>query len=324
MKNIVTIGGGTGQFTLLTGLKKYLVGLSAIVSMIDEGGSTGVLRDELGVLPPGDVRQCLVAVSEADSLVRDLFNYRFDAGGLKGHNFGNIFLSALEKITGNFEEAVRVASMVLATRGNVIPVTTRNARLICRAGDICLEGENEITFGIIPKGAVFSLEPEAHASSSAIEALESADVIVIGPGLLYASVIANFLVKGIPEAIRRSRAKVVYNCNLMNRAGQTDGFTVADYINEIEKYLGFGRIDYVIYNNRSPEKELLERYSLEGELLVPTVDVGERSSREYIAADLISRDIPVLKKGDPIKRTLIRHDPDTLASLIVSNCLGGV
>lgn len=324
MKSIVTIGGGTGQFTLLSGLKKYPVKLTAIVSMTDEGGSTGVLRDELGVLPPGDIRQCLVAVSEADSLVRELFNYRFDAGGLKGHNFGNIFLSALEKITGNFDEAVRVASLVLATRGTVIPVTTRNARLMCRAGDVRLEGENAITFGVIPKGAEFWLEPEAQANPKAMEALEGADLIVIGPGLLYASVVANFLVQGIPEAIRRSKARVVYNCNLMNRAGQTDGFMVADYVREIEKHLGAGRIDCVIYNDRMPEKELLERYALEGEMLVPTIDVGERASRTHIAADLISRNIPAIKAGDPIRRTLIRHDPDALAALIISNCLGGL
>jgi uncharacterized cofD-like protein len=322
MKSIVTIGGGTGQFTLLTGLKKYPVELTAIVSMTDEGGSTGVLRDELGVLPPGDVRQCLVAISEADVIVRELFNYRFDAGGLKGHNFGNIFLSALEKITGNFDEAVRVASKVLATRGTVIPVTTQNVRLICTAGETCLVGENAITFGVIPKGATFRLEPEAYATPKAIEALERADVIVIGPGLLYASVITNFLVQGIPEAIGRSKAKVVYNCNLMNRAGQTDGFTVHDYLREIEKYLGEGRVDYVIYNDRIPEKELLDRYALEGEMLVPSVEASEKKGRHYIAADLISRKIPVVKAGDAIKRTLIRHDADLLASLIMKHCLG--
>lgn len=323
MKSIVTIGGGTGQFTLLTGLKKYPVKLTAIVSMTDEGGSTGVLRDELGVLPPGDVRQCLVAVSEADTIVRELFNYRFDAGSLKGHNFGNIFLSALEKITGNFDEAVRVAGMVLATRGTVIPVTTQSTRLMCRAGEICLEGENAITFGQIPKGAVFSLEPQVSANQKAIEAIENADVIVIGPGLLYASIITNFLVKGIPEAIHRSKARVVYNCNLMNRVGQTDGFTVFDYVREIEKYLGTGRINDVVYNDHVPEKELLERYALEGELLVPTKEMPE-SGHRYLAADLVSRQVPVIKIGDPIKRTLIRHDADVLAALIVQNSLGGL
>ncbi len=323
MKSIVTIGGGTGQFTLLTGLKKYPVQLAAIVSMTDEGGSTGILRDELGVLPPGDVRQCLVAVSEADSLVRELFTYRFDAGSLKGHNFGNIFLSALEKITGNFEEAVRVAGMVLATRGTVIPVTTQRARLVCRAGTIRLEGEKAISLGRIPKGAVFSLEPAVFANQKAVDAIEKADAIIIGPGLLYGSLITNFLVKGISEAIQQSKARVVYNCNLMNRAGQTDGFMVVDYVREIEKYLGAGRINDVIYNNRVPEQELLERYALEGELLVPTERVPEPGHR-YLAADLVSRQIPSMKAGDPVKRTLIRHDADVLAALIVQNCLGGL
>lgn len=324
MKSIVTIGGGTGQFTLLSGLKKYPVKLTAIVSMTDEGGSTGVLRDELGVLPPGDVRQCLVAISEADSIVRELFNYRFDAGGLKGHNFGNIFLSALEKITGNFDEAVRVAGRVLATRGSVIPVTTQNARLTCQAGELRHEGKNAIALGTIPKDAIFKLEPEALANPKAIEAIEGADLIVIGPGLLYASIITNFLVGGIPEAIRRSKAKVVYNINLMNRAGQTDGFTVCDYLREVEKYIGQGRVDFVIYNNSVPENELLERYALEGEILVSAVGTCEKKGRQFISSDLISRVIPVIKAGDPIKRTLIRHNADVLAKLIVQNCLNSL
>jgi len=322
MKSIVTIGGGTGQYTLLSGLKKYPVALTAIVGMADDGGSTGLLRDELGVLPPGDIRQCLVALSEAEAIVRELFNYRFDAGSLKGHNFGNIFLSALEKVAGNFEEAVRVSGMVLATRGAVVPVTTHNARLVCRAGELVIRGEHNITPARIPAGAVFSLEPAVYANPKAVEAIERADCVVIGPGNLYSSVMPNLLVNGIPEAIRRSRATVVYNCNLMNKTGHTDDYSVADYAREIERRVGTGRLDHVIYNSRVPEPELLARYALEGEY--PVMAACEGLSCSLIPADLISRKMPAPRAGDPLKRTLIRHDSDALAALIVSNCLGGL
>lgn len=327
MKSIVTIGGGTGQYTLLTGLKKYPVQLTAIVSMADDGGSTGVLRDELGVLPPGDIRQCLVALSEAESIVRDLFNYRFENGGLKGHNFGNIFLSALEKIAGNFEEAVRVSGLVLATRGTVIPVTTQNTRLVCDvpmpAGTAPQEirGQYAIETAAVPAGARLRLEPEVYANPKAVEAIERADCVVIGPGNFNCSILPNLLVRGIPEAIRRSRARVVYNCNLMTKQGHTDGYGVGDFVAGIERHIGEGRVDFVTSNARVPDRELLERYAAEGEYPVTPVASPDR---RHLRADLISRDIPVLKAGDPIKRTLIRHDPDALAALIVQNCLGGL
>lgn len=323
MKSIVTIGGGTGQFTLLTGLKKYPVRLTAIVSMADDGGSTGVLRDELGVLPPGDVRQCLVALSEADAIVRELFNYRFDAGGMKGHNFGNLFLSTLEKITGNFDEAVRIAGMVLATRGEVIPVTTQDARLVIGQGDHCIRGQYAIEIADLPKDPDLRLETEVFANPKAVEAIEAADCVVIGPGNLFCSILPNLLVTGIAEAIRRSKTTVVFNCNLMTKKGHTDGFKVNDFVDWIERYIGAGRIDYVTFNSRVPEPELLARYAVEGEFPVVSGDVVSAGKRQYLSADLVSRDIPILKAGDPIKRTLIRHSSDGLALLIVRNCLGG-
>lgn len=322
MKSIVTIGGGTGQFTLLTGLKKFPVKLTAVVSMADDGGSTGVLRDELGVLPPGDVRQCLVALSEAESIVRELFNYRFETGGLKGHNFGNIFLSALEKISGDFGEAVRVSGQVLATRGVVVPVTTQSTRLVSGRGAQAILGEHAIGESALPKNPDLHLEPTAYANPKAVEAIEAADCIVLGPGGLYDSLVPNLLVKGVPEAIARSRAKVVYNCNLMNKAGHTDGFGVADYLAVIENYLGKGRVDFVTYNTRMPDPDLLERYALEGEHPVSAVKLPDQCPARCLGADLMSSKAPVPRGGDPLKRTLVRHDPDVLASLIVSNCLG--
>ena len=327
MKSLVTIGGGTGQFTLLSGLKKYPVRLTSIVSMADDGGSTGMLRDELGVLPPGDVRQCLVALSEADGIMRDLFNYRYDNGGLKGHNFGNIFLSSLEKITGSFEEAVRVAGLVLAIRGEVMPVTPAKVTLVCGKEKV-LQGQYAIEQARIePERASIRLEPESYANPKAVAAIESADCIVLGTGNLYCSIIPMLLVRGIPEALGRSGAKVVYYCNLMTKAGHYAGFNVLDFVGEIERYIGKGRVDFVTYNNHLPEKELVERYALEGEFPVAVGDIEEEFadvSFRPLPADLVSRASFVRKEGDPIKRSLIRHNPDALAALIIQNCLGGL
>lgn len=326
MKKIVTIGGGTGQFTLLSGLKKYPVELTAIVSMADDGGSTGVLRDELGVLPPGDIRQCLVALSESEEIVRDLFNYRFESGSLKGHNFGNIFLSALEKISGNFNEAVRVSGKVLATRGVVTPVTTQNARLVLKEGAmVSIRGQYAIETSPLPQQYELHLEPEVYANPKAVQAIEKADCIVIGPGALFTSILPNLIVKGVPEAIQRSSAKVVFNCNLMNKPGHTDQFSVGDYVELIETYLGRGRVDYVTCNDKMPEQELVDRYAKDGEHPVQfSREDASRNGTQVLTSDLISRKIPVQREGDPIKRTLIRHNPDLLASLIISNCLGGL
>lgn len=327
MKSIVTIGGGTGSFTLLTGLKKYPVRLTAIVTMADDGGSTGVLRDELGVLPPGDIRQCLVALSESEAVMRDLFGYRYDQGSLKGHNFGNIFLSTLEKITGSTEEAVRVASQVLKVRGEVVPVTTHNVALVCGHGEDVCRGEHRIQDVELKEKESLRLEPDAYANPHAIAAIESADLVVIGPGNFYCSVMPNLLVKGIAEAIGRTKAPVVYNCGLMNKAGHTDGFIVQDYVDEVERLIGSGRVSFVTYNSRLPEQEMLARYGEEGKSMTAAARDGEAvrpTSYRALAADLVSTRPYVQKSGDPLPRTLIRHDSDALAALIIQNCLKGL
>lgn len=326
MKSIVTIGGGTGQFTLLSGLKKFPVHLTAIVTMADNGGSTGMLRDELGVLPPGDIRQCLVALSDADdSVMRDLFNYRFDNGGLKGHNFGNIFLSALEKITGSFEQAVHLAGSVLGIHGKVIPVTTGQMNLVCGHGDNVCVGENVIAEQEGIESETLRLEPPAYANPKAVAAIEAADCIVIGPGNLYCSILPNLLVKGIAEAIARSKAQVVYNCNLMTTKGHTDGYDVTDYVAEIERHIGKGRLQYVTFNQTKPSDDLLERYAQRGTypVLAPMEGFGNVSYKP-LAAELISPHMYTQKASDAVKRSLIRHDSDVLAATIVENCLGGL
>lgn len=229
MKKIVTIGGGTGNFTVLRGLKRYDIDISAIVSMADDGGSTGILRDELGVLPPGDVRQCLVALSDSSRLMRSLMNYRFEQGGLGGHSFGNLLLSALEKVTGSFEKAVEEVGKILFIKGKVIPVTTHQVRLkmILRNCKI-LEGEREIYLSQEIENGYSSiyLEPYPKANPHAIAEMKNADLIVVGPGGLHTSLIPNLLVEGFSEALRQSDAKKVFIANLMNRKGQTTGFKV--------------------------------------------------------------------------------------------------
>lgn len=206
MKKVVTIGGGTGNFTVLKGLRRYAVDISAIVSMADDGGSTGILRDELGVLPPGDVRQCLVALSDSSRLMRSLMNYRFEQGGLEGHSFGNLLLSALEKVTGSFEKAVEEVGKILSIKGKVIPITTHQVRLKmilknCQA----LEGEQEVYLSEeIEKGynSIY-LEPHPTVNPHAINEIINADLIVIGPGGLYTSLIPSLLIEGVSKALKK-------------------------------------------------------------------------------------------------------------------------
>jgi uncharacterized cofD-like protein len=261
MKKIVTIGGGTGNFTVLRGIKSYDVDISAIVSMADDGGSTGILRDELGVLPPGDVRQCLVALSDSSRLMRSLMNYRFEQGGLGGHSFGNLLLSALEKVTGSFEKAVEEVGKILFIKGKVIPVTTHFVRLkmILKTCQV-LEGEREIYLSHeIEKGySSIYLEPYPKANPHAINEIMNADLIVVGPGGLHTSLIPNFLVEGVSDALRQSDAKKVFVVNLMNRRGQTSNYKVGDYMAEMERFIGEDVFDYILVNNQNPPKELIE------------------------------------------------------------------
>lgn len=323
MKKIVTIGGGTGSFTLLSGLKKYPIELSAIVSMADDGGSTGVLRDELGVLPPGDVRQCLVALSDSSEMLRALMNYRFEDGGLSGHSFGNLFLSALEKVTGSFSLGVAEAAKILNVKGEVIPVTNIDTNLFLKLkNNGLLQGENEINhnFEIQKRGVEkMYLLPKAKANPRAIEKILSADLIVIGPGNHYCAIIPNLLVSGIPEAIRKSKAKVVYNCNLVNKKGQTEGFMLDDYIDAVEKYIGKGRINFVTYNVGKPSKALLKKYEHESELVNFNKDARKKRGYRVIQTNLLDSKEVHFSKGDKIAhtRSFIRHDTEKLGKVLM-------
>lgn len=317
--NIVVIGGGTGSFTLLSGLKNYTHNITALVNMVDDGGSTGQLRDELGVLPAGDVRQCLVALSTSPK-VRDLFNYRFDEGSMKGHAFGNLFMAALEKMTGNFTEAVKVAGEVLNIRGRVEPITFDNITLVTRLSDgTVVRGQHEAESLIIPVGERpwLDLEPTARINPQARQAILNADLVVIAPGLLYGSLAPALLVSGVTRALAETKAKKVYVCNLVNKPGQTDEFTVADYASEIERFAGV-KLDHVLYNNHRPSQELIDRYAKDGELLVEW-NKEELKKKHFYASGkrLIADEIweNTNAASDPLaaQRSLIRHDADRVA-----------
>ncbi len=324
MKKIVTIGGGTGSFMLLSGLKQYPIGLSAIVSMADDGGSTGVLRDELGVLPPGDIRQCLVALADSPEILRKLINYRFEEGGLTGHSFGNLLLSALEKVTGNFSQAVQEVSRILNVKGSVIPVTLSDTNLFLELKNKkLLRGENEINQNMkieqVGVQRIF-LDPEPVVNPLAVHCILEADMIIIGPGNHYCSVIPNLLVPGIPEALRASRAQVVYNGNLVSKRWHTDGFLLEDYVEAIDHLLGGPRIDYATYNTQLPTQDLLARYAHEAVLTGRRTDGHITGNRcVVIEGDFLDAHPVEYARTDKIAatRTFIRHDTKKLARALI-------
>lgn len=314
---VVVIGGGTGSFTLLRGIKHYTHHVTALVNMADDGGSTGDLRDEYGVLPPGDVRQCLVALSETPK-VRDLFNYRFDEGSLKGHAFGNLFLTALEKMTGSFAEAVELAGDVLKITGNVEPVTLTNVQLCADGADgKPVKGEFTIAHAEIAKRPNIWLEPRAEANPKAVEAILEADMVVIAPGNLYGSLAPALVIDGIQQALRDTKARCVFVCNLVTKPGPTDGFSVVDFASEIERLGGSEFLDYVVCNSAMPSDELMQKYAHDGELVV-RYDVDELKKQHYQY-----RAVPILatklwdgaQSSDPLAsvRSFIRHDSDAVA-----------
>ena len=320
-QKIVTIGGGSGSFMVLSGLKKLPVELTAVVGMADDGGSSGVLRDELGVLPPGDIRQCLVALSKSDRTLRELFNYRYASGSLNGHTFGNLFLSTLEKITGGLDAAIEEAGRILRIKGRVLPVTLKSARLVAilKNGRKII-GENKI-YGnltdLINLKRLY-LKPAAALNPEVKSAIKQADKIVICPGDLYSSIIPNFLIKGLPKVLAKTKAKIIYIGNLMTKPGQTDGFTLVDYIKTLEKYLGRGTIDCIIYNKEKPGKELLRKYLRQGESLVAAGDLSQLPKIKILSYNLLSHKVYRAKKNDALGhlRSLIRHDSDKLAEVI--------
>lgn len=321
--NVVVIGGGTGSFTLLRRIKNYTSHVTALVNMADDGGSTGQLRDELGVLPAGDIRQCLVALSQAPR-TRDLFNYRFEEGTFAGHAFGNIFMAALEKMTGNFAEGVEEASRVLNIVGSVEPVTLDPVTLVMKTSDgVVTRGEFQIghaNFDGMQRPHI-SLDPDPTLNLKAAEAIATADIVVIAPGNLYGSLAPALIVPGMQEALNATKAKKVYVCNLVTKPGQTDGFTVSDFADEVERFSNC-KLDYVLYNTAKPDKNLLKKYAHDGEL--PVEYSESRLKKQHFMAkggEFIAHE-PVRgaqNSADPIAatRTFIRHDGDAIARALM-------
>ncbi len=291
---IVVIGGGTGLSTLLRGLKVLSTNLTAVVTVADDGGSSGRLRREIGVLPPGDIRNCLTALADEEKLLTELFCYRFKAGdGLTGHSFGNLFLTAMSEITGDLERAVIASSKVLAIRGDVLPATLSDVRLWAELADgRRIEGESNITEAcgkIVQFGCTPSNPP---ALPRVLRALEEAEFIIIGPGSLYTSVIPNLLVPAIADTITKRRVPSVYICNVMTQPGETDNYTVADHIRAIDRACGYRKLfDAVLIQRRLPSDKALQRYATENAQPV-YLDFDEvlHLGRRVIRADVIDED----------------------------------
>jgi uncharacterized cofD-like protein len=298
---VVVVGGGTGSFNILTGLSEYPLDLVSIITMMDSGGSSGILRDEFGVLPGGDIRRALVALSE-EKIMRDLFSYRFEKGkGLSGHSFGNLFLTVLKDLKGSDAKAIEEASKILRIKGKVLPVTTNDCHLCAELEDgEKLKGESKIDLGTKRVKKVF-LDKKAKVYSKCVKEIKEADLIVLGPGDFYTSIIPNLLVDNFSEAIINSNAKVAFVCNIMTKA-ETRDFSAKEYVHELEKYLG-KKPDYVLMNNAKPKKEIIKKYKKEKSIFV-------KPNYEGIKCDL-------LKEGD-----YARHDSKKLAKAILGILLG--
>jgi uncharacterized cofD-like protein len=304
---IVTIGGGTGLATMLRGLKKYTANLTAIVTVSDDGGSSGRLQKELGVLPPGDIRNCLVALADDEALVTDLFNYRFTEGdGLTGHSFGNLFLAALTDVTGNFDDAIKVSSRVLNIKGRVLPATLAVAQLCARLSDGTLvEGESNISKSAAPIDHVFLDPPHAEPLEEVIAAIRDADAIVLGPGSLYTSILPNLLVQRIAHEIEAANAVKIYVCNVMTQPGETVDYTAAKHVEALIANAKARVCDIVIVNDELPRK-LLDIYAEEHQL--PVVIDKARLDRLHVQTVRAS----VMGETDTV-----RHDPEKLAAVVI-------
>ncbi len=308
---IVAIGGGTGLSTLLRGLKRYSSNITAIVTVADDGGSSGRLRREIGVLPPGDIRNCLAALADEEKLLTELFQYRFQAGdGLVGHSFGNLFLTAMSEVTGDLELAVAASSKVLAVRGRVLPATLSDVCLWAKLADgRIIEGESSITEA---QGKIvdFGCTPEnPPALPSAIAALEEAEYIIIGPGSLYTSVIPNLLVPEIGAAIAQSKVPRIYICNIMTQPGETDGYTVADHIRAIDRICGMKLFDAVLAHRKAPSPQTLKHYAQEHShpVFLDREDIA-RLGRRIVLANVMDEDE---------ETGYVRHNPERLARVLL-------
>lgn len=327
-KKIVCIGGGTGASIVLRGLKKYPLDLTAIVTMFDSGGSSGRLRKEYGILPLGDVRQILVALARNKSKAEE-YNSRYHTGELKGHAKGNIKIKDIAMVRG-MTDSISVCGKELRVEGEVIPVTLHNSdiKVELKNGRKLADEESIVNYQYLSKKGIkkIFLDPQVKENQKAVSAIKNADLIVIGPGKFYTSIVSNFLLKGIVEAVRKSRAKKVFICNLMTQVGNTDGFSVKDFIVTLEKYLGKDVIDFVIFNTGklSPilEKEVKKVFP-KAEFI--QYDKNLLKKKNFIGEDVLDQQIHRLDPADTLVqganlRTMVLHNPDKLAKIILKLC----
>lgn len=306
---IVTIGGGTGLPNLLAGLKGYTSHLTAVVTVADDGGSSGRLRQDLKMLPPGDLRNCLLALAETEPLMQKLFQHRFSGqGGLEGHSFGNLFIAAMTEVTGDFGEAIRASSKVLAIQGNVLPVTLNSVSLVAELEDgRTLTGESSITAA---QGRIrrLTLEPADIAPNpEVLEAIAQADAIVLGPGSLYTSILPNLLVPGVAQAVSRSSALKAYVCNVMTQPGESDGLSVAGHLRALREQTGKSLVDYVIANTEAPSAAVAKRYAEKGQRLVEV----DKEAIAKTGTRLIKARLLETREG------YVRHHPARLARAVL-------
>ncbi|MDA1276286.1 MAG: YvcK family protein [Verrucomicrobia bacterium] len=312
MNKVVVVGGGTGTFTVLRGIKQYPLDITAVVSTFDSGGSTGILRDEFGMLPLGDTRRCLIALApdSEDTTLRDLFNYRYaDGGSFKGHSFGNLFLQALRAVTGSDVSAIKKAAALLNCRGKVLPVSTDPSNLCATLENgQTIKGESNIDVpkhdGDIRIRNVY-LEPRSYIFAEAYEVLKAADLIVVGPGDLYTSIIPNFLVEGFADAIRERRGKLAYVLNIMTKWGETNGFVASEFAKEVLSYLKQDTFDYIICNSAPVADGLVKKYVAEKAHPVK-LDIPEL---QQLARSVILEE--VIQQTD-----IVRHDSNKLARVL--------
>lgn len=305
---IVALGGGTGLSTLLRGLKEYTSNISAVVTVADDGGSSGILRDELGILPPGDIRNCLAALADTEPLMECLFQHRFREGDLKGHSFGNLFIAAMTEITGDFDRGVQESSKVLAVQGRVLPSTLSNIILCAEHEDgEITRGESRIPEYHQPIRRVYLEPKDPLPLNDTIKAIQGADAIILGPGSLYTSVIPNLLIKDVAQTIQNSQALKIYVCNVMTQPGETTGYSVADHVEKIFEHAGGKIFDYVVVNaDDEISNELAQKYAEQGAYPVKI---------EYDR--LKAMGVNVIKGSLLNKQKQVRHNPRLLAELII-------
>ncbi|NLO89218.1 MAG: YvcK family protein [Clostridia bacterium] len=305
---IIAIGGGTGLSVLLRGLKEHTSNITAVVTVTDDGGSSGRLRGDFDILPPGDIRNCLVALADTESSMRRLFDYRFDKGkGLKGHSLGNLLITAMSEMEGDFYSAVQEIAKVLAVRGRVVPSTLSKVTLgaVMEKGGI-IKGQTNIVSQREKIDHVFLIPKECSALEETVDAILNADAVILGPGSLYTSVIPNLLVKGIPEALIKTKAVVFYVCNIMTQPGETDGYDAADHLEAILEHVGANIVDYVVLNNQGVPNDLLKKYLEDSSVPVaPARDKLEKMGVEIIEEALVDN------------CHYVRHDPHKLARIIM-------